>query len=72
METKTKLRKWGSSLGVVIPKEIIKKQHLKQGEEIIIEIKRKPSIKKMFGSLKGWKLDAQKFKDEIRKEELRK
>ena len=23
----------------------------------------------MFGALKGWKIDAQKFKDELRKEE---
>ena len=68
MEAKTKLRKWGSSFGVVIPKDIIKKEHLKIGEELVIEIKRKQSIKDIFGSLKGWKIDSQKAKDELRKE----
>lgn len=29
----------------------------------------KTIIKEIFGKLKGWKIDTQKFKDELRKEE---
>ncbi len=32
--------------------------------------KSKTKIKEIFGALKNWKLDSQKFKDEIREEEI--
>lgn len=63
-------RKWGNSIAVVIPKEIADKQKIKEDEEVNITVeKKKPSIKHLFGILKGWKIDAQKVKDELRKEE---
>ncbi len=68
MITITKLKPWGSSLGIVVPNEIIKAEHLKEGEEIIIEIKKKHSLKKVFGTLKNWKVNSQQVKDELRKE----
>lgn len=71
MAIQTKLRKWGNSLGIVIPSEVLKDQNLKEGENVILEIKKKNTIKELFGSLKNWKIDAQKFKDEIRAEEKR-
>lgn len=67
MATKTIIKHWGSSLGVVIPKELVNKQHLKAREEVILELKRS-SIKEAFGSLKQWKIDSQKMKDNLRKE----
>lgn len=67
METKAVLKSWGSSLGVVVPAEIVKKEHLKEGDEIRLEIKKKESIKAAFGALKDWKIDPQKAKDELRK-----
>ena len=63
-----KLKKWGSSLGLVIPREIVVKERLKVGEEIIFNIKKKVAMKEIFGSLKNWKVDSQKVKDELRKE----
>ena len=65
----TRLRKWGNSIGVVIPLELLKKKNLKEGEEVIIEIEKKNDLSEIFGSLKKWKIDPQKVKDEIRKEE---
>lgn len=64
----TKLRKWGNSIGVVIPNEALKEKNLKEGEEVIIEINKKNKIKQLFGSLKSLKLDSQKIKDELRKD----
>ena len=68
MATITKLKNWGSSLGVVIPSEIIKEKNLKEGEKVVIEINKKENIKNLFGSLKDWKIDTQKLKNELRKE----
>lgn len=61
-----KLRKWGNSFGVVIPKEIAKKEKFKAGEKVDILIIPKTNVlKETFGSLKGWKIDTQKILDEL-------
>lgn len=64
----TKLKKWGNSIGIVIPNRAIIEKNLKEGEEVIIDIKKKDKIKEIFGSLKDWKIDSQKMKEELRKE----
>lgn len=66
--TETKVKRWGSSLGVIIPSEIAKKERLKEGVRVIIEIKKSNTMREFFGSLKGWKINAQKMKDELRKD----
>ncbi|MBS3066598.1 AbrB/MazE/SpoVT family DNA-binding domain-containing protein [Candidatus Pacearchaeota archaeon] len=68
MKVQTVLRKWGNSIGVVIPKEIIEKEKLREGEEVFIIIESKNDLKEVFGSLKDWKINTQKLKDELRKE----
>ena len=73
MEITTRTKKWGSSLGIIIPKIIVEVENLKQNQEIkilAVKTKEKTRIKDIFGKLKNWKIDSQKFKDEIRKEEL--
>lgn len=70
IELKTKLRKWGNSFGVVVPLNETIKENMKEGEEIkVLLIKKENSLKNIFGSLKGWKINSQKIKDELRKEE---
>lgn len=66
---KAKLRSWGNSFGIVVPKNVVDEQRLKEGDEVLIEVKPTMTLKDMFGSFKDWKLDAQKFKDERRKED---
>ena len=68
MKVQTVLRKWGNSIGVVIPKEIIEKEKLREGEEVFIIIESKNDLKEVFGSLKDWKINTRKLKDELRKE----
>lgn len=59
METETlfkvKVRRIGSSLGVLIPKHMIGKEKIKEGEEIEISLlkRRKELIAKAFGIAKG-------------------
>lgn len=67
-QTTVKAKKWGSSLGVVIPSKIVKEEKLREGDEVVIEIRKKRTIKEVFGSMKGLKIDSQKMKDELRKE----
>ncbi|MBI2448755.1 AbrB/MazE/SpoVT family DNA-binding domain-containing protein [Candidatus Pacearchaeota archaeon] len=62
------MKKWGNSIGIVIPNRAIIEKNLKEGEEVIIDIKKKDKIKEIFGSLKDWKIDSQKMKEELRKE----
>ena len=51
----TRAKRWGNSLGIVLPKKIIDNQQIKEGSEIkiIIESKNKTKVKNLFGILKG-------------------
>ncbi len=65
---KGRIREWGNSLGIIIPQEKVEEAGLVKDQEITIEVKAENPVKAAFGSLKGWKADAQKVKDELRKE----
>ena len=65
---KARIREWGNSLGIVIPREKIEEAGLVKGQDVTIELKAENPLKAVFGSLKNWKIDAQKAKDELRKE----
>ena len=69
MEVVGKVRKWGNSLGVVLPKDFVKEQKLEEGDEVIVSRKKQVDLKPLFGLLKGSKIKmtAQEFKDEARK-----
>jgi predicted DNA-binding antitoxin AbrB/MazE fold protein len=51
----TTVKKWGNSYGIILPKEVVKSQDLKEGIriEVILETKNKNHVKDMFGILKG-------------------
>ena len=63
---RARVRQWGSSLGIVVPSEVVKELQLKAGDEAIVEIDR-AGIEEAFGSLKDWAVDPQKLKDELRR-----
>lgn len=71
METiKATAKKWGSSIGIVIPKEIAEKERIKPGQKIEV-ILRKPAkvdMNKIFGSLKDWKKPTEKILKDVDKE----
>jgi len=69
MAIQTRLRRWGNSFGVVVPAEAVRERRMQDGEEVVIEIEKISPVRKIFGSLKDWKINTQKFKDELRKEE---
>lgn len=48
-----RIREWGSSFGIVIPKEVVLHQHLKEGDVVgMFFFKKKNIIDKMFGKVK--------------------
>ncbi len=50
----TKTKKWGNSLGIIIPKNASKQMNLREGQEIEIKITPKTNVlKEMFGFAKG-------------------
>ncbi len=69
-EIVVKARKWGNSIGFTVPKETVVEEHIKPNEEFRLTISRpaKKPDPTVFGSLKNWKLDAQKMKGEIREQ----
>ena len=67
-EIKTKAKKWGSSIGVIIPKEVVESKKIRENDEIIIEIKSRPLAKEFFGKFpRKSNKTAQELKDDARK-----
>ncbi len=65
MHSKAKLKRWGNSYGVVVPKEIVEKEGLQEGEEVEISVRKASDIKHLFGRYP--------FRDlQFEKEEMRK
>ena len=52
METISKIRKWGNSFGVIVPKELIRKENFKLNEEVVVKVEKKTDVSKVFGILR--------------------
>jgi len=65
MELETIARKWGDSIGFIIPKEIAEKEKIKPNSRVKFEIIKVSDISDTFGKLKR-KISGQEFKDRAR------
>lgn len=65
MTAEVEVRKWGNSMGVILPRELIKAKELKQHDKVLIDVTRKADLTKFFGSFKTRK-SGQRFKDMVR------
>lgn len=64
------IKRWGSSAAVILPAALVKAEHLKEGDEVVIDVRPvDDDFADFFGAWKGAKIDAQAVKDEIRREE---
>ncbi len=54
-KTSVRVKKWGNSFGIVLPRIIVDNQKIRQGTEIeiFIQAKNKTKVKDIFGILKG-------------------
>ncbi|MBI2653993.1 AbrB/MazE/SpoVT family DNA-binding domain-containing protein [Candidatus Woesearchaeota archaeon] len=69
LEVEAKVRKWGRSFGVVIPKEKIREEGIKENEIIKLLIAKKTNVlKETFGTLK-FKRTTQEILDESDRED---
>ena len=69
IELEVKARKWGNSIGISLPKDVIEKANIKPNKEVRLFIQdRKIDLSKVFGTLKISK-PTQKILDEIREGE---
>lgn len=69
VETEVEVRKWGNSLGVIIPADVAKAEGLQANDRAILRImKVRYPDPLAFGFLKDKPLDAQALKDRLRRE----
>ena len=61
------VKKWGSSMAVIIPREILRNQNIREGDDVAINIFKKGDLSDIFGTLKA-KLTGQQLKDMARKD----
>ena len=53
MDIEVKTKRWGNSIGIIVPWEIVRTLKLKEGEQIHVHIERKTNpLKELYGSLK--------------------
>lgn len=68
MQIKTIARKWGSSIGVILPKSVVDSKKISENDELIIEIKNRPLAGQFFGRFeKKITKSAQELKDDARR-----
>lgn len=70
IECETKLKVWGNSVGIVIPKDKVNEEHLKANQKVrvIITPIKILRVKDIFGTLKNWKKPTKQIMKEIDKE----
>ena len=68
VECEVVARRWGHSLGVTLPRDIVDKERIKENQKIkIIVLNEDRTAQSLFGMMK-FKRSAQQMKDEFRKE----
>ena len=69
LRSETKLRAWGNSVGVILPKELVKEEKLSIDDEVEVIVKKKSNpLKDAFGKLREFKAKSDKSTDEILRE----
>lgn len=57
-----KTKRWGNSLGLLIPKEETRRMHLQENQQVVVELVRVENpLKELFGSHKENKITRQEF-----------
>jgi antitoxin component of MazEF toxin-antitoxin module len=68
MEIQTKTRRWGNSIAVIIPSNIVETRNIKENEDITVTIlKNRPQAGALFGKFTNWKKSTQEMKDDMKR-----
>ncbi len=65
MAIEVRVRKWGNSLGIILPKEVASAKELKENDKVLVEIQKPGNARKLFGCISS-KMTGQQFKDMVR------
>jgi len=69
VKTETRLKAWGNSIGVILPKEELQSEDLSVDDEVEVIVRRKINpLREIFGKLKNFKASSDKSTDELLKE----
>ncbi len=49
MNTKTKIKCWGNSLGIILPKALVDEEELKEGEEVEVTVRKVSDVSSLRG-----------------------
>ena len=49
MITKSKVKRWGNSLGVVLPKTLVEEEELREGEEVEVTVRKVSDVRSLRG-----------------------
>ena len=57
VEYETKIKQWGNSFGIVVPKDKLKQDKIKENQMVKVLIKpiKRLKVRDIFGKLKNWK-----------------
>ena len=61
------VKKWGNSVGVILPKHVVEELSLKPKDKVNINVERGIKGKEIYGLFPGWSRDTQKAVDELKK-----
>ena len=68
MAVEIKTKKWGNSVGIIIPNEIVEKLNIKPEEKVVVEIEKSGNVlMELFGTMKSGKT-ARQIVNEARRE----
>ena len=60
-------KRWGGSLGIIIPGDVVEQEQITEGEHLFVEIKKRRTGNDFFGTLKGWKRNTDELRKEMKK-----
>ncbi|MDA4129433.1 MAG: AbrB/MazE/SpoVT family DNA-binding domain-containing protein [Thaumarchaeota archaeon] len=63
--SKSKLRRWGNSFGVLLPKALVEREGLKEGEVVEVSVRKIADVRALRGKFPF--KDLQREKDEMRR-----
>ena len=66
METEFVTKRWGNSIAIVLPRDFVVEQNIKERERLVLEIRKRQLGADLAGLLKHWRRKPQSVKDEAR------
>ena len=66
MAIEATIKRWGNSMGIIIPSILLEQKRLKENDKILVEVVKEADLSDVFGMIKKRKMSGQKAKDMAR------